>query len=48
VVIPKSVTPARIGENLRAAGVTLSEADLAAIDGLDRGERYAPDPLTYV
>ncbi len=48
VVIPKSVTPARIGENMRAAGVTLSEADLAAIDGLDRGERYAPDPLTYV
>ena len=48
VVIPKSVTPARIEENLRATGVTLSADDLAAIDGLDRGERYAPDPLTYV
>jgi 2,5-diketo-D-gluconate reductase A len=48
VVIPKSVTPARIEENLRAVEVALSAADIAAIDGLDRSERIGPNPTTFV
>ncbi|MFC7403705.1 aldo/keto reductase [Georgenia alba] len=38
VVIPKSVTPARIAANLGALGITLSEDDMTAIEALDRGE----------
>ncbi|MGL4177983.1 MAG: aldo/keto reductase [Dermatophilaceae bacterium] len=44
VVIPKSVTPSRIRENLAAADLTLSGDDLAALSGLDRGFRTGPDP----
>ncbi|MGL5850111.1 MAG: aldo/keto reductase, partial [Phycicoccus sp.] len=44
VVIPKSVTPSRIRENLAAADVALSDDDLAALAGLDRGFRTGPDP----
>jgi alcohol dehydrogenase (NADP+) len=39
-VIPKSVTPHRIEENLAAADVSLTEADMDAIAELDRGRRY--------
>ncbi len=46
VVIPKSVTPSRIEENLAATGVTLSSGDIAAIATLDRGTRTGPDPDT--
>ena len=46
VVIPKSVTPARIAENLASVGVSLSDADIAAVGGLDRGIRYGSDPDT--
>ncbi|MFI1095629.1 aldo/keto reductase [Streptomyces sp. NPDC020917] len=46
VVIPKSVTPARIRENLDVFGFALDDADLAAIAGLDRGLRTGPDPDT--
>ncbi|TDE94025.1 aldo/keto reductase [Occultella glacieicola] len=44
VVIPKSVTPSRIAENLAAADVRLTDDDLARIAGLDRGHRYGGDP----
>lgn len=46
VVIPKSETPARIVENWESLGVTLDDDDIAAINGLDRGEegRIGPDP----
>ncbi|MDR2254927.1 MAG: aldo/keto reductase [Arthrobacter sp.] len=46
VVIPKSVTPSRIVENYESLAVTLSDADLALVDGLDRGAegRIASDP----
>ncbi|MFH5879957.1 aldo/keto reductase [Arthrobacter sp. NA-172] len=46
VVIPKSVTESRIQENFAALGVTLDEADIEAINGLDRGAegRIGPDP----
>ncbi len=39
-VIPKSVNPGRIAQNLAAAEVELDAADLAALAGLDRGRRY--------
>jgi alcohol dehydrogenase (NADP+) len=39
-VIPKSVTPARLAENLAATDVTLSDRDMAEIAGLDQARRY--------
>ena len=45
VVIPKSVTPERIVSNLEAAGVELTDDDVARIDALDREDgRLGPDP----
>ncbi|MFD7921003.1 aldo/keto reductase [Streptomyces sp. NPDC059740] len=46
VVIPKSVTPARIRENLDVFGFTLDESEMAALAALDRGLRTGPDPDT--
>ncbi len=40
VVIPKSVTPAHIDENLAAADLSLTEDDMEAIAELGRGRRY--------
>jgi diketogulonate reductase-like aldo/keto reductase len=48
VVIPKSVTPARVRENFEIFDFELSDDDLAAIAGLDRGERIGPDPGSFV
>ena len=39
-VIPKSVNPARIAQNLAAAEVTLTPEDMSAIANLDRHRRY--------
>ena len=47
VVIPKSVTPARIAENIDIFGFSLDDADMAAIARLDRGTRTGPDPATF-
>lgn len=47
VVIPKSVTPSRIVENLAATDVALDAEDLAELAGLDRGFRTGPDPDTF-
>ncbi|HSS31769.1 MAG TPA: aldo/keto reductase [Solirubrobacterales bacterium] len=47
VVIPKSVTPARVRENFEVFDFELSEDDLTAIAGLDRGERTGPDPSSF-
>ncbi len=44
VVIPKSVTPARVVENFSIFDFALDGADLAEIAALDRGERTGPDP----
>ncbi len=47
VVIPKSVTPSRIVENLDLVGFELTSADLAAIDGLERDGRVGPHPAEF-
>jgi diketogulonate reductase-like aldo/keto reductase len=44
VVIPKSVTPSRIRENLDLFDFGLDAEDLEAIRGLNRDERIGPDP----
>lgn len=46
IVIPKSVHPQRMRENLDVFGFELSADDLAAIASLDTGKRIGPDPAT--
>ncbi|MFK0097874.1 aldo/keto reductase [Streptomyces sp. NPDC091040] len=46
IVIPKSVTPARIRQNLDVFGFELTATDLADLAALDRGLRTGPDPDT--
>ncbi|MEV4946390.1 aldo/keto reductase [Streptomyces sp. NPDC053755] len=46
VVIPKSVTPARIRENIDVFDLTLTADEMTAISALDRGLRTGPDPDT--
>ncbi|WP_327692291.1 aldo/keto reductase [Streptomyces sp. NBC_00461] len=46
VVIPKSVMPARIHENIDLFGFVLSDEEMTAIAALDRGLRTGPDPDT--
>ncbi|GAA3597637.1 aldo/keto reductase [Kribbella ginsengisoli] len=47
IVIPKSVTPARVRENFAVFDFALTDADLDSLAGLDRGERTGPDPDTF-
>jgi 2,5-diketo-D-gluconate reductase A len=47
VVFPKSVTPARIKENIDIFDFELSGADVEAISALNRDDRMGPDPDTF-
>ncbi|MEV0461094.1 aldo/keto reductase [Catellatospora methionotrophica] len=47
VVIPKSVTPSRIAENIAVFDFTLDDEDMAAIATLDNGGRIGPDPAVF-
>jgi 2,5-diketo-D-gluconate reductase A len=47
IVFPKSVTAARIKENIDIFDFELSGEDVEAISALDRGERTGPDPDTF-
>ena len=44
VAIPKSTTPARIRQNADLYGFELSDAEMAEIDAMDRGERVGSHP----
>lgn len=47
IVIPKSVTSARIAENLDVFGFELADDELAAVDRLERDGRTGPHPAAF-
>ncbi len=44
VVLPKSVTPSRIVENLAASNLALTDDEVSELGSLDRGFRTGPNP----
>jgi diketogulonate reductase-like aldo/keto reductase len=44
--IPKSTRPTRIAENFDVFDFVLTDTELAAVDGLDRGVRGGPEPAS--
>lgn len=47
IIIPKSVTPSRIAENLDVLDFELSAAELASLDALERDGRTGPNPAQF-
>ncbi|EMY33788.1 aldo/keto reductase [Arthrobacter crystallopoietes BAB-32] len=44
IAIPKTVNPGRMAENLAAAGIELTAEEIAAVSGLEAGNRVGADP----
>lgn len=44
IVIPKTVSPIRMAENLAAVNISLSQEEIASITGLESGHRIGADP----
>ncbi|WP_102142946.1 aldo/keto reductase [Mycobacterium hubeiense] len=47
VVIPRSANPERIASNLDVFDFELTDDEMAALNALDDGTRFRPDPETY-
>ncbi|WP_154838288.1 aldo/keto reductase [Staphylococcus sp. Marseille-Q1834] len=47
IVIPKSITPSRIEENINVFDFELSEDQMNRIDQLNKDKRVGPDPNTF-
>lgn len=47
IVIPKSVNPRRMVENIDLFGFELSDEEMAAVAGLDSDDRIGADPATF-
>ena len=47
IIFPKSITPARIQENIDIFDFELSGADVSAISALNKNERTGPDPDVF-